>query len=416
MPKRAKELSPLEVRRVSRPGYHAVGGVAGLLLQITENGARSWILRYRLGGKRRDMGLGPFPDVTLAQARDKARAAREQIDLGIDPVETRRETRAANLALRSKALTFDEAARRFLAGKTTEFRNAKHARQWSSTLSTYASPVLGNLPVDQIELAHVVQVFNQENLWTEKTETATRLRGRIEAVLNWATASGYRSGPNPAQWRGNLDAILPKPSKLKRVQHFRALPVGEMHAFIADLRKREGTAARALEFAILTAARSGEVRGATWSEIDLKAATWTIPASRMKAQRTHTVPLSLAAIALLRGLPTFEGSDFVFPSSRLGQLSDANLSAVVKRMGVDAVPHGFRSTFRDWCAEFTSYPHEVAEMALAHTIHSAVERAYRRGDLLAKRRRLMEDWAKFIGAPVASGGITPIRSGILGEK
>ena len=408
MPKKARELSPLEIRRLTKPGCHAVGGVSGLLLQVTK-GARTWILRFRLGNKRRDMGLGPFPDVSLAQARDKAREAREQIDLGIDPVEARRETRAAHLALRSKALTFDEAGRRFLASKTREFRSDKHAAQWSSTLATYASPVIGTLPVDRVELAHVVEVMNRDNLWTTKTETATRLRGRIEAVLNWATVSGYRTGPNPAQWRGNLDAILPKPTKLKRVQHHKALPAGGMHAFMQALRQRDGIAARALEFAILTAARSGEVRGATWTEIDLKARTWTVPAERMKALRQHVVPLSDTAIALLKALPRFENCDLVFPSARLGQLSDMSLSAVLKRMKVDAVPHGFRSTFRDWCSEFTNYPREVAEMALAHTIVNKVEAAYRRGDLLEKRRRLMADWARFIDTPVAAGDVVSIR-------
>ncbi|AGA33767.1 Integrase [Thioalkalivibrio nitratireducens DSM 14787] len=420
MPLRSKELSPIELKRLVEPGRYAVGGVAGLYLVVKPTGAKSWVFRYALPitrtsstgrpfAARRDAGLGAYPDVTLAQAREKARALREQIASGVDPVQARREARAARAAAEAKALTFDEAARKLLAAKTREFRNPKHALQWSATLNAYASPVLGALPVDAIELAHVVEALSRDDLWTTKPETASRVRGRIEAVLNWATASGHRSGDNPARWRGNLDAVLPKPTRLKRVRHHKALPIPEMHDFMMALRQREGMAARALEFLILTAARSGEVRGATWAEIDLQARTWTIPADRMKAGREHVVPLCDDAIRLLKALPQHEGCDLVFASPRLGQLSDMSISAVLRRMKVDAVPHGFRSTFRDWCSEFTSYPHEVAEMALAHTIPNAVERAYRRGDLLTKRRRLMEDWAKLLNAPHGAAEVLPIR-------
>ncbi|MFO7593449.1 MAG: integrase arm-type DNA-binding domain-containing protein [Pseudomonadota bacterium] len=407
MPKKAKELSPLEVKRLASPGLHAVGGVAGLLLQVTPTGARSWVLRATVGAKRRDIGLGGFPDVTLAQARERAREAREQIRQGIDPVEQRRAARDALRAEQAKRLTFDDAAKQFLARKSSEFKNAKHAAQWGSTLETYASPIIGKLPVDRIELAHIVQVL--EPIWTTKTETATRLRGRIESVLAFATASGFREGDNPARWRGNLDAVLPKPRKLAKVTHHRALPFDQMPDFMIELRKREGMGARALEFAILTAARSGEVRGATWAEINLDAKLWTIPADRMKAGKEHTVPLSTAAVKLLKALPRMKGNDHLFPAPRGGQLSDMSLSAVTKRMGVDAVPHGFRSTFRDWCAERTHYPNEVAEMALAHTIGNKVEAAYRRGDLLLKRARLMADWCKFINSPARSGEVVSIR-------
>lgn len=394
MPKIAREMSPIEVRRLNTPGYHAVGGVSGLLLQVTRTGGRSWILRFRIGDKRRDLGLGPFPDVTLAQAREKARAARELIAQGLDPVESRREVVADMVAKQAKTLTFDEATKKFMSKKGNEFRNRKHAAQWTRTLETYAGPVIGSLSVSQIELAHIVSVLDP--IWTTKTETATRLRGRIEAVLNWATVSGYRTGPNPAQWRGNLDALLAKPGKLKNVQHHRALAIADTPAFLEELRKREGMSARALEFIILTATRSGEVRGAKWPEIDLEAEIWTVPAARMKAGREHLVPLSVDALELLKGLPRHEGCAFVFASPRLGQLSDMSISAVMRRMEVDAVPHGFRSTFRDWCSECTNYPHEVAEMALAHTIPNAVERAYRRGNLLEKRRSLMNDWCRFL--------------------
>ncbi len=410
MPKKASELSAVDIRRLTEPGFHAVGGVAGLLMQVTKTGAKTWVLRARIGNRRRDMGLGGFPDVTLAQAREKAREAREQISQGTDPVESRKLARAALVAEREKIITFEQAVEKFLVLKTGEFKNRKHAAQWSTTLETYANPVIGTLPVDRIEVAHVVEVLTRNDLWNEKTETATRVRGRIEAVLAWAIVSGFRSDPNPAQWRGRLDAILPKPGKVKSVQHFKALPVGGMHQFMTDLRKRDGIAARALEFAILTAARSGEVRGARWSEVDLEASTWTVPAERMKANRVHVVPLNDDAIILLKALPTFEGTDLLFPSTRLTQLSDMALTAVLRRMGVDATVHGFRSTFRDWCSEFTNYPHEIAEMALAHSIPSAVERAYRRGDLLTKRRLLMRDWEKFLTRRIESqGSVVAIR-------
>jgi integrase len=412
MPKKAREMSAVEVRRLSRAGYHPVGGVSGLLLQVTQSGAKSWILRFRLGGRRRDLGLGAFPDVPLAQARDRAREARDRIAQGIDPVEARREAKTTMLAQRVKTLTFDEATPKFLATKAKEFRNPKHAKDWPSSLNRYASPIIGNLSVAQIELAHVVSVLDP--IWTTKTETATRVRGRIEAVLNWATVSGYRAGPNPAQWKGNLDAVLGKPGKLKNVKHYRAVAIKDTPGFLKDLRRREGISARALEFIILTVARSGEVRGATWGEIDFEAKIWTVPGSRMKAGRDHVVPLTDDALTLLKALPRHEGCDFVFASPRLGQLSDMSISAVMRRMEVDAVPHGFRSTFRDWASEFTNHPHEVAEMALAHTISNAVERAYRRGDLLGKRRSLMDDWCRFINS--VSPRSTESECGAIGDQ
>lgn len=410
MPKVAKELSAVEVRRLDNPGIHAVGGVSGLLLQVTDTGARSWILRTKIGPRRREIGLGGFPEVPLAMARDKAREAKELIRQGVDPIAQRRAARTALIAADGKAITFKEAAEKFLTSKTVEFKNAKHAAQWGSTLETYAYPVIGNLPVDAVELAHVVKVL--EPIWTAKTETATRLRGRIESVLSWATVSGFRSGDNPARWRGNLDAVLPKPNKLKNVQHHAAVPWREVSSFMVKLRKRDGMAARALEFLILTAARSGEVRGATWDEIDLERKVWTVPAERMKAGKEHVAPLCDDAIALLKELPRLDDSDLVFHAPRGGQLSDMTLAAVMRRMKVAATPHGFRSTFRDWTAEATAYPHEVCEMALAHSVGSAVERAYRRGDLFVKRARLMTDWSEFLNMPAdASGDVVAIRKG-----
>lgn len=407
MPKVAKELSALAVRRLSKPGLHAVGGVAGLLMRISDTGAKYWVLRATIGGKRRDVGLGPYPEIGLAEAREQAAEMRHQARNGTDPIAERNEKREALRAANAKALTFDQAADRYLKGKASEFRNAKHAKQWRATLDTYASPVLGKMTVDRVELAHVLQVL--EPIWHTKTETASRVRGRVEKVLDYATVSGFREGENPARWRGNLDAILPAPAKLKKVQHHRAVPWQDMPAFMEALRKRQALAARALEFLVLTAARSGEVRGATWDEIDLQAKTWTVPAERMKASREHVVPLPDDAVALLEALPRFEGTPYVFPATKGGQLSDMALSALMRRMEVDATPHGFRSTFRDWVSETTAYPHEVAEMALAHTIPSAVERAYRRGDLLAKRSRLMTEWAAFLRDGAPAGDVVSLK-------
>ena len=420
MPKVAKELSPLEVRALAHPGGKGnamcpVGGVAGLYLQVTPSGGKTWILRVRIGARRRDIGLGGFPTVTLSQARDKARETRAKIEAGVDPVEERKARKAALAAAQRKALTFEAAVEKYLAAKLDAFRNEKHRKQWRSTLETYALPELGAMPVDEIDVTAVLRVL--EPIWQTKTETASRLRGRIEAVLSWATVSGHRTGDNPARWAGNLKELLPAPSKVAKEGNHPALALDDAGRWFADLRKREGFGARALEFAALTAARSGEVRGATWEEIDLDRALWIIPAERMKMAREHRVPLSPAAVALLKALPRLHGNPLVFPAARGGQLSDMTLSATMKRMheaavaAADgdaaagyldprnkrpAVPHGLRSTFRDWVAERTNYPGEMAEVALAHRISSAVEAAYRRGDMVEKRRRMMTAWAGFL--------------------
>lgn len=406
MPKKAQELGIKAVAAKARVhGNHPVGGADGLMLQVRSEHARSWVLRAMVNGRRRVIGLGSYSDLSLADARRKAREMRAAIADGVDPVEQRQARRDA--ALQAMAvLTFDEAARRYIAAKGGEWKNPKHRDQWRNTLATYASPVLGKMRVDAIELRHVENVLVP--IWAEKTETASRVRGRIESVLDWATAGGHRTGENPARWKGNLEHRLAAPNKTKRVKHHKALPVDEMHGFMVALAKREGMAARALAFAVLTAARSGEVRGATWNEIDLDAAVWTIPGERMKAGKEHRVPLSAAAVALLEALPRMAG-DLVFPGQSGTPLSDMTLSAVMRRMQVDAVPHGFRSTFRDWAAERTSYPQHVAEMALAHTIGDKVEAAYRRGDLFAKRTKMMADWAGFIATPPAKDNVTPIR-------
>ncbi|WP_229843040.1 tyrosine-type recombinase/integrase [Halomonas urumqiensis] len=417
-------MSAAEVRRLTDPGLYAVGGVAGLQLQVTKTGGRSWVLRVKIGERRRDIGLGGFPDVPLADARAKARALREQVISGIDPVETKR---AARLALRAqtKRLTFDEATEKFLALKRHEFKNVKHAAQWESTLATYASPVIGKKRVDEIALADIEELLTRDNLWLAKTETAKRLRGRVEKVLDWATAGGHRTGDNPARWRGNLDARLPNPNKVATKGHHSALPIDEMPRFMHHLAAMDGSGARCLEFTILTATRTSEAKGAKWGEIDLEARLWTIPADRMKAGKEHRIPLSRPAVALLKALPRHEGTDLVFPSTRGKALSENTLTAVIKRMdgalpegqgyrdpntGGVVTTHGFRSTFRDWGGERTAYPGDILEMALAHTIKNKAEAAYRRGDLLEKRRRLMKDWAQFCAEGATQANVTPIRA------
>lgn len=398
MPKVAKELSALAVQRLTKPGLHAVGGVAGLLLQVKESGARTWILRVRVGGKRRDMGLGGFPSVTLAGARELAREARHAVGEGIDPVAQRTAARKAAAAAIQSNVTFQDATRQFIDAKRHEWKNDKHEAQWSATLEHYAHPVIGRLHVRDIQISHVLAIL--EPIWTTKTETAVRLRGRLESILDWATVRHYRDGLNPARWRGHLDKTLPAPNKVAKKQHFAALSWARMPTFMADLKKREGIAPRALEFAILCASRSAEVRGALWSEIDLNAALWVIPAARMKAEKEHRVPLSPAAVDLLSATPRLAGSPMVFPSPRGKELSDMSLTAVLRRMNLDVTQHGFRSSFRDWAAEATNYPREVAEMALAHSIGDKVEAAYRRGDLFDKRRSMMADWAAYCSQSV----------------
>lgn len=406
MPKKARELSAVEVKRLTEPGLRAVGGVAGLHLQVTKTGARSWVLRATVGTKRRDIGLGGYPDVSLASAREKAREMREKIQQGIDPVAERRALRSSLLAQQVRDITFEQCASEVIKKKQAESRNAKHGQQWENTLRTYAYPTLGKMAISDVGLPHILNVLKPH--WETKTETMTRVRQRIEAVLAWATVHGHRSGDNPARWKGNLDAILPKPSKIAKVKHHKALPIDDMGEFMARLRRKRGVAARALEFLILTASRTSEVRGATWDEIDIDGAVWVIPASRMKAEKEHRVPLSDEAIALLKMMPSGPGA--VFITARERQLNENAMSNLLKRMDVDATVHGFRSTFRDWAAERTSYPHHVCEMALAHTIKNSAEAAYRRGDLMEKRARLMQDWAKFCGNIQPKGEVVPLRA------
>lgn len=406
MPKKAKELSAIEVKSLTDVGLHFVGGVAGLGLQVQATGGRSWILRVKVGSKRRDMGLGGFPDVPLAEARAAARAARATIKAGTDPIEDARAKRSALKASQAAALTFEQCAVEYIKAQRSGWKNDKHAQQWENTLSTYAYPHLGSILVKDIGLPNVLAVLKP--IWETKTETASRLRGRLESVMDWATAHGYREGLNPARWRGHLDKILPKRSKVAVVEHREALAASEMGAFMVKLRSMDGIGPKALEFAILTAARSGEVRGATWDEFDLNAKMWTIPGTRMKAGKEHRVPLSDEALAIVEARPRVVGSPYVFAAIRGGQLSDMTLSAVTRRMGAACVPHGFRSSFRDWVSERTSYPGDMAEMALAHAISDKVEAAYRRGDMIDKRRQMMSDWAKFCAMVETKGDVIPM--------
>lgn len=403
MPRKASELNALAVSRLTKPGLHFVGGVPGLALQVSDSGSRSWVLRVMVGGRRRDMGLGSYAQsgMTLARAREAALAARASIKRGVDPIEESRAARSALISERASAKTFKQCAIAYIAAHESTWRNAKHRWQWSATLEQLAYPVIGSMLVGDVQKEHVLDVLRP--IWHERNETASRLRGRIELVLSYAMQAGYRpEGLNPARWKGGLDKLLAAPSKVAKIEHYAALPIGDMGNFMARLRTVEGTGARALELAILTAARSGEVRGATWAEIDLEGGMWVVPGSRMKAGREHRVPLSTAAVSLLKSLPRVEGQDKVFPGRSGGVVSDMTLLAVLRRMKVPAVVHGFRSTFRDWVAERTAFPGDLAEMALAHTLTNAVEAAYRRGDMLDKRRRMMEEWAKFCATPSAA--------------
>lgn len=396
MPRVAKELGALAVSRLSKPGTHAVGRVAGLALQITPNGARSWILRVTVGARRREIGLGAYPGVSLKEAQEKAQTTRDAIAGGVDPVMQRREAASRLRAEQALEVTFEEAAKRYIKAKSPEWSNPKHARQWANTLAEYANPHIGKLHVRHVTRAHIVDVL--EPIWTTKTETASRVRGRIEQVLDWARVNGLREdGVNPAAWRGNLDKVLSSPKKTKRVRNHPALPMEAMSTFMGDLRAIEGVSARCLEFTILTAARSGETRFARWAEIDLEKAIWSVPAERMKAKKEHRVPLSPAALALLESLPRSENTDLLFPAPRSNSaLSDMAMLSVMRKRNLEATPHGFRSTFRDWASEHTNYPRELAEVALAHLKGDATEAAYWRGDVLEKRRQMMADWAEFI--------------------
>src|SRR6516225_2065959 len=397
-------LTALKVTRTKQPGMYADGG--GLYLRVAEGGSKQWIFRYVTDGHMRDMGIGPFHTLTLAQARERATAARVLRLDGIDPIDHKRAQRAELLAAAAKAMTFRQCAEDFLREHEAKWTNATHRQQWRATLKNYVYPIIGNLPVAMIDTPLVLKVIKP--LWTRTPKTASRVRGRIETVLGWATVHHYRSGDNPARWQGLLEHALPAKAKIAKTEHHAALPYAELAPFMAKLRQDTGAAARCLEFIILTGARLTEATGAMWDEIDNR--TWVVPASRMKGGREHRVPLSDAAMAMLEAMPRM--NDFVFPGMRAGQpVGPQTIQGLVKELGGDITVHGFRSSFRDWAAEQTSYPNHVVEMALAHAISNAVEAAYRRGDLFDKRARLMQQWADYCANPQAGGKVVALRAG-----
>lgn len=422
----------MQVRRITRVGWHAVGGVAGLLLQVrkpAKEGAqipRSWILRVKVGDDRQPIGLGSYPQVSLAEAREQAKKLVIDAKQGINLKAKKRAERSALLSAASKNKTFRECAEAYIESHSSDYSSDKHRKQWPSTLTAYAYPIIGNMMVSDITMRDVLSVLNQETnvtetekgkLWYAKTETAKRLLGRIKTVLDYATVNEYRTGANPAQWTGYLSTQLPSPKKLQKVVHHPAVPYQMIGDFISKLRKNDSISAKAVEFLVLTAVRSGSVRQAEWSEIDFDKALWIIPAEHTKARQEHRVPLQPQAITLLKSIPVMAGTNFIFPSPKGKALSDMALSQLMRGMRergeitVDAVPHGFRSTFRDWAAEQTAYPDEIRKAASGHTVGDAVKEAYQRTDLLDKRRNLMNEWGKFLGQPSVKhdGKVTKLR-------
>lgn len=402
-------LTALQVQKLSKPGYHADG--AGLHLCVKASGGKSWIFRYRFGGKEREMGLGPLHTVSLAEAREKALAQRKMLLDGIDPLTAKHASEVQRKLAEASVITFDTAATSYIASHRAGWKNEKHAAQWENTLTTYASPVFGSLPVAGITTPLVLRVL--QPIWTTKTETASRVRGRVEKVLDWCKTQGYRTGDNPAAWRGHLENLLSAPQKTKKVEHHPALPWREVGAFMQELRTMPGTAALATEFIILTNCRTSEAINATWAEFDLGEKRWTIPAERMKAAKEHVIPLSEPALAVLQRLKAeAKEGEFVFPGGKKNTaLSNMACLALLKRMGRgDLTVHGFRSSFRDWAGEATAHPREVIEHAMAHQLKDKAEAAYARGSLLERRRVLMADWAQYCAQPAATGVVVPLQS------
>lgn len=395
-------LSAAMVAKALPAGMYNDGG--GLYLQVAKGGTKSWIFRFMLAGRAREMGLGSIHDFSLREARERAREARQLTADGIDPIEARRERQATTRAKAANEISFADAAERYIKAHAAGWKNAKHADQWRNTLKTYAYPVIGSLSVASIDTAHITKII--EPIWAEKTETASRVRGRIELVLDWAKARHYRTGENPARWRGHLDKLLPARSKVSKVRHHPAMAYTDLPSFMPRLREVSGIAARTLEFTILTAVRTSEAIGATDAEFDLVEKVWTIPAERMKADRPHRVPLCDRAVEILQSTPREARSPYVFPGAKRGKpLSNMAMLEVLRGMdGTEGLTvHGFRSTFRDWAAERSSFPREIAEAALAHTVRDKTEAAYQRGDMLEKRRRLMTAWADYVSTAPASG-------------
>jgi integrase len=393
-------------KALRKPGRYHDGH--GLILQVVNPNNASWVLRFERGGRERWLGLGPVHTVSLGEARERAKRARLQLLDGVDPVDAKRAVKAQRALDAAKAMSFRQCATAYIAQRETKWRNAVHRVQWSASLRTYVYPVIGELLVNAVDTGLVLKCI--EPHWSAKTETMSRVRGRIESILDWAQVRGYRSGENPARWRGHLEHLLPARTRLD-VEHFPALPYAELPAFMAELRACQGTAARALEFLVHTVARSGEILGMLHSEVDLDQAVWTVPPHRIKSARTHRVALSKAAVDLLRGLPDEAGNDFVLIGSRSGSgLARNAMGKLLARLRPGVSVHGFRSTFRDWAAERTAFPREVAELALAHRVGSEVEHAYQRGDLLKKRFMLAEAWSNYCARSIqASGDIVPMQ-------
>jgi integrase len=406
MARLGNRLTAIQVEKASAPGMYPDG--FGLYLQVGRTGAKGWVYRYRDRGRSHDMGLGALHTVSLAQARRKARACRQQRDAGLDPLTEKRRARRRE----PDQLTFAECAKRCIQARSQEWKDGgRSLAQWRASLASYVLPLIGQMPIDAIDTGAVMRVL--EPLWVDKTETAARIRQRIEAIISWATARGYRQGANPAQWRGHLDTLLARPSKMRAVQHHPALPADQIPAFLASLAGHHGASARALEFLILTAGRTGEVIGATWSEIDFAERLWTVPAERMKGGVEHRIPLSLQALAVLEHMAQVRHGEFIFfGQAANSSLKESAMRALLLRLGRrDLTIHGFRSSFRTWAAERTSFAREIAEAALAHKVGNATERAYQRGDFFNKRRRLMEAWGAFCTTPKPqTGEIVDIRA------
>ena len=415
MAKTVGKLTALKVGRALPAGMYADG--AGLYLQVTGTGAKSWIYRYSIRGKAREMGLGSLSAVSLADARTRAAACRALRQDGVDPIEARKADRAQAALDDAKAITFKEAAQRYIAAHRAGWKNPKHAPLWENTLVAYAEPVIGKISVQAVDTGLVLKVL--EPIWRTKPETAGRVRGRIEVILDWAKSRGLRQGENPARWRGHLQYQLPARSKVRRVKHHPALPYAELPGFMAKLREQEGVGARALEFTILTAARTGEIIGAKRNEANTAEKLWTVPAERMKAGKEHRVPLSGRALTILRDVTALQTGDdaFIFGGGKQGKpLSNMTMAAVLHRMGyANVTVHGFRSTFRDWAAERTNFPNEVVEMALAHAVSNRVEAAYRRGDLFEKRRRLMAEWSTFCNTATTASATVSFHHAVTSE-
>lgn len=410
MARLVNRLTATKVAKETKEGLYPDG--AGLYLQVGPTGSKSWALRYQIAGKSRQMGLGSLHDFGLALARERARAARQLLADGIDPIDKRTKERSAMKAAAAKTITFKQAAEQYIKAHEAGWKSLVHAKQWTQTLTDYAYPVLGDLDVAHIETPHIKKVLDP--IWTTKIETATRLRGRLESVLSWATASHHRTGENPARWKGHLDQLLARPAKLSKVKHHEAIPSDAMPAFMTKLRDMDSISARALEFTILTAARTGETIGATDSEIDLEGKVWIVPASRMKAGREHRVPLCARVIEIIKTVPRLKGNPYLFAGAKTGRgLSNMAMLELLKGMDGHAslTVHGFRSTFRDWAGDVSTFPREVIEQALAHGLKDKVEAAYYRSDALEKRRKLMDAWAGYCSRPpvVKGDNVTPLR-------